>query len=63
MIRHLIPHIEGGPWGGAALTNNGSPTGDEARGRCIAFQWFGLMIEIGFELARFLPEPEDEPRH
>ena len=22
-----------------------------------------LMIEIGFELARFLPEPEDEPRH
>jgi hypothetical protein len=22
-----------------------------------------LMIEIGFELARFLPEPEDESRH
>jgi hypothetical protein len=22
-----------------------------------------LMIEIGFELARFLPAPEDESRH
>jgi len=55
VIRHLIPHIEGGPWGGAALTSNGSPTGDEARGRCIAFQWFGLMIEIGVGTVR--PRP------
>ena len=46
MIRHLIPRIEVRPWGGAALTNNGSRTGDETAGRSFAFQWLGFMIDI-----------------
>jgi hypothetical protein len=55
VIRHLLPHVEAGPWGGAAITNDGSPTGDEAHGRRIAFQWLGLMIEIGVGTVR--PRP------
>lgn len=55
MIRHLIPRIEVGPWGGAAVTNDGSPTGDEARGRAVCFQWFGIMVEFGFGLV--MPRP------
>ncbi|MEG8049217.1 hypothetical protein QP178_04725 [Sphingomonas aurantiaca] len=47
MIRHLIPRMVISPWGGAALTGSGSRNGDETVGRSLAFQWFGLMFELG----------------
>lgn len=47
MIRHLIPRASFGRWGGAALTCDGSPQGDEADGWCLCVQWLGLLIEIG----------------
>lgn len=47
MIRHLIPHIDCGRWGGAALTNDGRWGGDDVQGFCIVIQWLGLLIEIG----------------
>ncbi len=47
MIRHLIPRISAGRWSGGALTDDGSPTGDEVRGGIVAIQWLGLMVEIG----------------
>jgi hypothetical protein len=47
VIQHLIPRIDAGPWSGAALTNNGSRTGDETFGRSFAFQWLGFMFEFG----------------
>lgn len=47
MIRHLIPRVSADRWCGGALTDDGSPTGDEVRGGILAIQWLGLMIEIG----------------
>lgn len=47
MLRHLIPRVSAGSWGGSALTDDGSFKGDEVRGFAFAFQWLGLMIEIG----------------
>ena len=47
-IKHVVPRFECGRWGGAAITCDGSPQGDEVGGWCIAVQWLGLMIEIGF---------------
>ncbi len=47
MMRHLILRMSAGRWSGGALTDDGSPTGDEVSGGIIAIQWFGLMIEIG----------------
>ncbi|SNS53861.1 hypothetical protein SAMN06295912_108146 [Sphingomonas laterariae] len=46
MIRHLIPRIDVGPWGGATLTDPASRT-EEAVGLCLCIQWFGILIEIG----------------
>ena len=45
--RHLRPHIDTGPWGGGALTDDGSPIGDSVEGGCLCIQWLGMMIEIG----------------
>lgn len=45
--RHLIPRLQSGSWGGTALTDDGSPTGDEVSGGHLTVQWFGLLIEIG----------------
>lgn len=47
MIRHLIPHIDCGRWGGAALTDDGTMRGDDVQGFCLVIQWLGLLIEIG----------------
>lgn len=47
MIRHLIPRVSAGRWSGGALSDDGSPTGDEVRGIIVAIQWLGLMVEIG----------------
>lgn len=47
MLRHLVPHVRAGRWGGSALTDDGSFNGDEVRGWALAIQWLGLMIEIG----------------
>ena len=47
MIRHLIPRISVGNWSGAALTDDGTPHGDDVRGAAFAFQWLGILIEIG----------------
>lgn len=47
MIRHLRPRIDAGRWGGAALTHNGKPDGDDVRGFVLCVQWLGLLIEIG----------------
>ncbi len=55
IIRHLIPRIETGPWGGAAITNDGSPKGDEANGCSVAVQWLGIMWEFGIGTVR--PRP------
>jgi hypothetical protein len=46
MIRHIIPRVQFGRYGGSALTDDGSPRGDELRGFGLCFQWFGLLIEI-----------------
>ena len=47
MIRHLIPRVSAGRWSGGALTDDGTPTGDEVRGGIFAIQWLCLMVEIG----------------
>lgn len=62
MIRHLIPHFDAGHWGGAALTDDGSPTGDDARGFCICGQWLGVIIELGIGRVRTLPQPASTRR-
>ncbi|MDR6847146.1 hypothetical protein J2Y57_000331 [Sphingomonas sp. BE137] len=52
MMRHLIPLIEYGSWSGAALSDDGSPQGDEVRGWSVCIQWLGLLIEIGIGAVR-----------
>lgn len=47
MIRHLIPRINAGRWSGGALTDDGTPQGDEVVGLIVAIQWLGFMVEIG----------------
>lgn len=50
-MRHLIPRIDYGKWGGSALT--WSPQNpDEVRGRILCVQWLGLIVEIGIGVAR-----------
>lgn len=46
MIRHLIPRIEIGRYAGSALTDDGSPRGDEIKGFGFCFQWFGILFEV-----------------
>ena len=52
MIRHLIPRLSYGRWGGGALTDDGSPHGDEAHGRALCIQWLGVLVEIGVGIVR-----------
>lgn len=46
-IRHLLPRIAFPRWSAAALTDDGTPFGDEVYGRAFCFQWFGILVEIG----------------
>lgn len=52
MIRHLIPHIDFGPWGGGALTFDDCQREDEVKCRCVVIQWLGILIEIGIGAVR-----------
>lgn len=52
MIRHLIPHIDFGPWSGGALTFDDCQKNDEVGGRHIVIQWLGILIEIGIGAVR-----------
>jgi hypothetical protein len=47
-MRHLIPRFQIGTWAGPALTDDGTPHGDEVRGFHVTVQWLGLMAECAF---------------
>lgn len=46
-LRHLVPRIDAGRWGGAALTRDARGHPDDVRGAVVCIQWLGLLIEIG----------------
>lgn len=46
MIRHLIPRVSIGGWGGASLTEPEGRT-EQADGYALCIQWLGVLIEIG----------------
>lgn len=46
MMRHLIPRVDWGSWGGGALTGDGRDQ-DDVAGGCIVVQWLGILVEIG----------------
>ncbi len=61
MIRHLIPRVEAGPWGGGTLSDPSGRT-EEAAGFCLCVQWLGILIEIGAGRVRHPDAAWKKPR-